>query len=138
MKVIKAVALYSVMFILMFGAWQTLSAQTSDISGKWKATWLSGGTPNTITLTEKNGTVYGTFTAERYTARPGVEDACPLTGTHVGGRISLHATCPNWDISLDGTLTDDSTIEGGYVAYGNSVGKFRMEKVTCWLPEGCK
>ena len=106
-------------------------AQTPALTGKWKIAWLSGGCPNTIQLTQNPDQVSGTYTTCS-------NEACPVSGTIVNGAVSLTFKCQKWDIKLEGTLaSDEQAIDGTYYAYGNSTGKFKMDRIVCMLPEGC-
>jgi hypothetical protein len=106
-------------------------AQTPDLTGKWKIAWMSGGCPNTIQLTQNPDQVDGTYTTCG-------NEVCPVSGTSVSGAVSLIIKCQKWDIKLEGALAPDKqTIDGTYYAYGNSTGKFKMDRIVCMLPEGC-
>jgi hypothetical protein len=98
-----------------------VSAQTSSTTGKWKITWLQGGTPNILTLIDKDGAVSGSYTSNT------LGEACPVSGTNNDRKISLHIVCTKWDITLNGQLSDDA-VDGSYAAYGNSTGTFKMKK----------
>jgi hypothetical protein len=104
-----------------------------NLNGKWTLRWFLGdkeaGTRNTIQLTETNGAFSGNFLADS-------GESCPITGTLENSKAVLHVTCAKFSISLDGLLKGNE-IDGDFTAYGNSHGIFRMEKLTCWLPEGC-
>ncbi len=104
-----------------------------NLNGKWTIHWFvdgkEAGTRNTINLTETNGTFSGSFLADS-------GESCPVTGTLDNAKAVLQVSCAKFAISLDGLLKGNE-IDGDYTAYGNSHGSFRMEKLTCWLPEGC-
>jgi hypothetical protein len=111
------------------------TAQTTDLSGNWKITWLSGGKPNNVTLTDdaKRG-LTGDYTADN-------GEDCPVSGFKSrkgGGKVYLRVACQKWDIDLEGVIADSLTITGDYKAFGTSTGKFKMEHSVCMLPEGCK
>ena len=118
------------------------SAQSHNISGKWKTTWTpAGGKPNTITLTEGAGnkivSLSGTFIADS-------GEKCAVTGTksnEANRQIDMKVKCADWSISMTGTIADDGqSIEGQYTAHyssGPSLGDYRMDKIICMLPEGC-
>jgi hypothetical protein len=113
---------------------QTTSAQTSDpihssLTGNWRITWLKGGTPNKIKLTDSDGAITGTFAED-------VGESCPVTGSYASGTITLQVTCAKFTVQMKGQLKD-LEVTGNYVAYGNATGEFKMEKLACWLPEGC-
>lgn len=117
-------------YALLFAALScAASAQTTEMTGKWKATWLNGGTPNILQLTETNGVLAGAFLADG-------GESCPVAGTHREDKVSLHVTCAAWQIEMNGKLTEDG-VAGDYSAYGNVSGAFKMEKMICMLPEGC-
>ncbi len=117
----------------------TLHAQSpndsvkSTLTGKWRITWLNGGSPNKLQLTDSNGSLTGTFAADG-------GESCGVTGTATTTTgittIALAVTCSKFTVQLKGTLKED-TITGTYLAYGNSGGDFKMVKLTCFLPEGC-
>lgn len=138
LKILNVLAAFSVMIILMFGAWQTLPAAqtTSSVTDTWKISWvnLEGniGAPNTMKLTETMGRISGTYKADD-------GSACPVDGTTSEG-VSLLINCSQFSIKLEGKLGEDGTINGNYIYFVRtaSTGTFKMEKITCWLPEGCK
>ncbi len=106
-------------------------AQTTDLTGKWKIAWLSGGCPNTILLAQHPHHVDGAYTTCS-------QEACPISGTIVNNSVTLTLKCQKFDIKLEGALSSDQqTIDGTYFAYGNSSGKFKMDRIVCMLPEGC-
>jgi hypothetical protein len=108
---------------VILGLVLSASAQTSNLTGKWRATWLDGGTPNIFTLTD------GTEITGHYTTDKGVD--CRVLGFKSPDReVSLYVNCVDWDIQLDGYLTNDNlTINGKYLANGDHNGKFKMEKI---------
>jgi hypothetical protein len=95
-------------------------AQSSDLAGNWKITWLSGGKPNTVTMTDNQGDVSGNYVSDDGTG-------CPTSGTNLKGKVSLHVECAKWDIWMNGRLADGS-VSGDYTAYGNATGKFKMDR----------
>lgn len=113
---------------------QTTATQPNDptkasLTGKWKVTWLNGGTPNKLQLTDTDGNITGTFAADG-------GDSCVVAGTTSAGIVSLQVTCAKFNIQMKGQLKE-MDVTGNYVAYGNVSGEFKMEKIICWLPEGC-
>jgi hypothetical protein len=119
-----------VLFALLLGA---ALAQDSDLAGSWEITWLAGGKPNTVTLTDNKGDVSGTYVSDDGAA-------CSASGTDLNGKVSLHVECAKWDIWMNGRLVDGA-VNGDYTAYGNSTGKFRMVRfrrlVTCYHSGPC-
>ncbi len=114
---------------LTSSAFAQTAAQSAEMTGKWRATWLSGGPPNTIQLTETKGILAGTYLADG-------GESCLVAGTHLNDKVSLHVTCAVWKFEMNGKLTEDG-VAGDYSAYGNVYGAFKMEKIVCMLPEGC-
>jgi hypothetical protein len=134
----KLVAL-AFLTLLTLGASATLNAQTisaqpndpthSSLTGNWRITWLNGGTPNKIQLADSDGAISGTFAKDS-------GESCPVTGSYTSGTITLQVTCTKFTVQMKGMLKD-LEVTGNYVAYGKVAGEFKMEKLTCWLPEGC-
>ena len=104
----------------------SVAAQTTDLTGKWKAIWLisgvANGKPNAITLAESDGVLTGNYTADD-------GKACSVKGNHTD-KVRLHVYCAEWDIVMEGVLaSDNQTISGNYTAYGNARGQFVMDKL---------
>jgi len=113
------------------------SAQMLDLSGKWKVFWLQGGKPNAIELTEDTSARPTGFVGS-YIADSG--ESCAVFGFRTDRKITMRVVCEAWSINMAGVLQDDDgTIVGTYTAYDDTVsGDFRMERIYCMLPEGCK
>jgi len=112
------------------------------LTGKWTAKWTvpAGGKPNKITLADSEMLLTGTYTADS-------GEACPVKGSNVVGRVSFTVTCAKFTIKMLGDVShsmghpEDDEIDGTYTydfETGISTGRFRMDRDTCWLPEGCK
>lgn len=104
----------------------SLAAQTTDLTGKWKAVWLikgvASGKPNVITLAESKGVLTGNYTTDS-------GEACPVKGNHTD-KVRLHVYCAKWEIVMEGPLaSDNQTISGNYAAYENARGQFVMDKL---------
>ena len=132
MRLVKCLVIYSVTFALMFGAWQTLGAQSNGnttLTGKWKYNNRS-----TMVLTETTDNVTGTWQE----AVGG--EACPVTGTDHNGIVDLHVTCRSYryDLKLEGLASlDNNEVHGKTLQNGIVPGEFTMERIICLLPEGC-
>lgn len=135
MKFIKCLFVlfgYSVMFALMFGAWQTPGAQTAGdttLTGKWKFNSRS-----TMVLTETTGSVAGTFVESTG------GEACPVTGTDTNGIVNLKVSCKTYryNLKLEGLASlDNNNVRGKSLQNDIVPGDFTMERIICWLPEGC-
>jgi hypothetical protein len=133
---------FCALFLLLFvsAAW---SATIADISGKWSLA-LNGIPAATITLTHdpdpKHVWNENVSYEGEYTAGSG---SCPATAFNIPSLgPTVIVTCPNWQIELDGDLSNDNSVMAGdfILTEGNTKtkGKFTMERKTCWLPEGCK
>ena len=132
MKFVKCLVIYSVMFVLMFGAWQTLSAQSAGnttLTGTWKFNNRSK-----MVLTENTGNVTGTF--QESTGG----EACPVTGTDANGIVNLKVSCKTYryDLKLEGLAKlDNNEVYGKSLQNDIVPGEFTMERIICFLPEGC-
>jgi hypothetical protein len=148
MQIIKAIAVYSVMFILMFGAWQTLSAQkppvTPDLTGRWGVTYVThegGGTRPSVYITLFVSTATAEHPMDELSGiyRDDTGNICPVKGGALATAFNLTAVCPKDQIEFNGAIQPDGTITGTYkyLYVGLDQGTFKMEKIICWLPEGC-
>jgi hypothetical protein len=113
-------------------------AQTSKgLTGNWTIDWLSGGASNRIELTQVSNRLSGTYFCNPTSGRclDNKEEACTITGSVTDGRVAMHFQCSKFDLQLNGTLVQaggqpaDNEIDGTYLAYGDSTGKFAMKKV---------
>jgi hypothetical protein len=127
MKIIKPLFLYALMFITLFVAGQTLSAQTDnttpDLAGKWTISWVSSdggvGSPNSITLTRN---IAGIYTSDD-------KEQCPLMGGITVKHTIFTVGCSTFEISLDGFVQPNGTVIGDYKYHtpkGIFIGKFKM------------
>lgn len=144
----RTIARGSIVLALLALALPAIShAQTTNIVGKWKITWLADGKPvakpNTINLTESKNTGQITSFSGTFIADNGEE--CAVTGNKSNAadrQLDMHVTCASWSISITGTVAvDGQQINGGYMVHyptGPSLGDYVMDKVVCLLPEGCK
>jgi hypothetical protein len=135
-----------VVILLTFTLPGICNAQTTNLAGKWRITWLdngkSVGKPNTINLTEsstgvKLANLSGTFIADD-------GEKCTVSGLKSNDsnrQLDMKISCGTWSISITGTVAGDGQqINGGYTVHyptGPSLGDYVMDKMTCMLPEGC-
>jgi hypothetical protein len=108
------------------------NAGDTTLTGKWDFR-LGTNLPNRMELTDDKSLVTGTY------ART-IKEVCPVTGTDNNGIINLKVICADkYHFTLEGieSLTDQ-TAHGTYLVNGRVSGNFTMERVTCFLPEGCK
>lgn len=121
----------------------TAAAQTTGVTGTWRTTWIApgDGAPNNIALTQNGTTITGTYTESVHGSY-----TCPVNGAvSAEGDISLDVKCSGGDdphgayeIQMLSTSVSDLEIEGVYRVIGyDSHGSFKMEKLLCFLPEGC-
>ncbi len=128
----RLVNLILVMIALAFAA----RAQTSKgLTGNWTIGWLSGGASNRIELTQVSNRLSGSYFCNPTSGKrlDNKEEACPITGSVTDGRIAMHFQCSKFDLQLSGASVAgegaDNEIDGTYLAYGNSTGKFAMKRV---------
>jgi hypothetical protein len=135
-----------VLILLAFTLPGISSAQTTNLTGKWRITWLDNGKPkgklNIINLAEssnggKLGNLSGTFTADN-------GEKCTVSGlisNDSDRQLDMKISCATWSISITGTVAvDGQQINGGYMFHypsGPSIGDYVMDKMICMLPEGC-
>ena len=111
-----------------------VSAQTPNVTGTYKVTWIPAGNskPNLVTLADFGGVLNGIYTADS-------GEACPVTGTHTVNKVNFQVTCSKFTINMDGVVSLDAyTITGTYTSPQFQSGGFTMEIQTCMIPEGCK
>jgi hypothetical protein len=118
--------------LMLFGSVQTLAAQSAGdttLTGKWKFNNRS-----TMVLTETAGSVTGTW-------QDAVgSEACPVTGTDTNGIVNLHVACKTYryDLKLEGLASLNNNMVRGKSLQNDLVpGDFMMERIICFLPEGC-
>lgn len=113
----------------------TLATAQDTLSGKWKITWLQGGKPNIVNLTEDiKGHISGTYIND-------AKESCPVAG-NTDKDIILVVICPSWSIAMAGHYDHamgepSDEVVGKYLAFGTTSGTFRMDRQICMLPEGC-
>lgn len=119
-----------VAIMLFVGAMVAFGAPAANMSGKWKIKW-SRGTANNLTLTDTGGTVAGIYVND-------TGEKCIATGNILPkGSIGMIIHCGKQTIWFSGSLADD-VVTGNYTAEHQDNGSFKMERVICMIPEGCK
>ena len=116
--------------------------QTANLTGTWRVTGPQPSKPTTMILVDTAHVVSGTFTAD--SGEGGIVTG-QSAGTVDDGTVSLHVMCERWGMHMTGNLElDGSEVQGIHhifrVMYGPNeqpIGKFKMVKIVCWLPEGC-
>ena len=135
-----------VLILLAFTLPGISHAQTTNLAGKWRITWLAGGKPvakpNTINLTESAGAGKITTLSGIFIADDG--EKCTVQGhksNDTDRQLDMKVSCATWSISITGTVAvDGQQINGGYIIHnpsGPSLGDYVMDKIICMLPEGC-
>ncbi|MGA3160424.1 MAG: hypothetical protein ABSC77_04340 [Terracidiphilus sp.] len=135
-----------VLMLLAFALPGIFCAQTTNLAGKWKITWLDNGKPvgkpNIINLTESSTggklvNLSGTFIADD-------GEKCTVSGLKSNDsnrQLDMKISCATWRISNTGTIAvDGQQIKGDYTVHypsGPSIGDYVMDKMSCMLPEGC-
>lgn len=103
------------------------------LSGQWTIHWIVNGqqtsTHNTLEISGNKDALGGNFKSDS-------GENCPISGSYSDGIALLHLRCAKFNIDLHGQLKG-LELDGQFTESGNSKGLFRMEKSTCWLPEGC-
>ncbi len=136
-----------VFMLLAFTLPGICNAQTTNLAGKWRITWLDNGKsvskPNTINLTEsstggKLANLSGSYIADN-------GEKCSVSGLKSNDssrQLDIKISCAAWSISITGTVAvDGQQIKGGYIVHyptGPSLGDYVMDKMICMLPEGCR
>ena len=99
-------------------------AAPGDLTGTWQITW-DGDNKNTnrLTLKYEAGTFTGTYINDS-------RENCPTVGRIEKERtvLVLFIACPEWDILARGNIKQAKTIDGRYLAYGDSKGVFSMSR----------
>ncbi len=96
----------------------------TDFSGNWTVRWLSNDTYNPMSLTQTEEILSGTYTNDE-------KDSCSVSGrfTADSSSIILQIVCPKWNIQMEGfSSLDRKLIVGNYLAYGDFVGGFIINK----------
>jgi hypothetical protein len=138
------VSIFVLLAVFFLPAFLMAAQNTPDLTGRWGCYFSEGGRPG----------AYITLFASRDEPRPwaGLDlsglsgtyqndtgDVCPVQGTVIGGSLDITVTCFRYEIKMSGQVqSDDPNIILGSYQLGAYVGKLRMEKYTCFLPEGCK
>jgi hypothetical protein len=122
-KIMMTVLIINAFGILGLAA--SISARDiTDYSGMWAVTWLDNNTRNPLSLNQNEDQLTGIYTNDN-------KESCSVTGEYIKSnrQILLSIVCHGWGIQMDGIPSSDGkTIEGKYVAYGTSAGKFIMTK----------
>ena len=137
---------FALLMLLAFTQAGISYAQASDLSGKWKITWMENGkavgTANTINLTEINGAGKTTTLSGNFIADDG--EKCSVSGhrsSDTERQLDMSVSCATWSISMNGAVAaDGQQINGSYTVHypsGPHHGDYVMDKVICMLPEGC-
>ena len=135
-----------VLMLLAFTLPGISPAEATNLAGKWRITWLANGQPvskpNTINLTESNGTGKMTNFSGTFISDDG--EKCAVAGhksNDTDRQLDMKVTCAAWSISITGTVAvDGQQINGGYTVHyptGPGLGDYVMDKIVCMLPEGC-
>ncbi|MFZ1982649.1 MAG: hypothetical protein WAU61_15205 [Smithella sp.] len=122
-KIIMTVLIINAFGILGLAA-SIFAGDVTDYSGMWAVTWLDNNTRNPMSLNQNKDQLTGIYTNDN-------KESCSVTGEYIKSnrQILLSIKCPAWGIQMDGIPSlDGKTIEGKYVAYGTSAGKFIMAK----------
>jgi hypothetical protein len=130
-KAMKKLLVTSLFVLVAAGAYA--ATPTSDLTGKRTITWIKDGSPATISLSDDNGNLSGTYTAES-------KETCSLDGVRMEENLSIHLRCANSDTDFGGSFADgiaSGTYSDYDMATGNphSTGKFRMERNTPTLTQ---
>jgi hypothetical protein len=113
-----------VLFILVAMVLESSAQQGSqaDPTGSWLFIWQNNSAnTNPVKLKYEDGTITGTYINDS-------KEQCPVVGrwNSSEAKVILTITCPRWDIKCEGSIKDPNLIIGRYVAYGNSIGDFRL------------
>jgi hypothetical protein len=133
-----------VLALLVFSLSGISSAQTINLEGKWRITWLDNGKPvgkpGTINLTKsstggKPANLSGSFIADN-------GEKCAVSGfksNDLERQLDLRVNCAKRSISINATIAvEGQQINGVYVVHnpaGSSHGDYMMDKITYTLPE---
>jgi len=124
MKKIMMTVLIINAFVILGLAASVSARDITDYSGMWAVTWLDNNTRNLMSLNQNKDLFTGIYTNDK-------KESCSVRGEYIKSNreILLTVVCPAWGIQMDGIPSSDGkTIEGKYVAYGTSAGKFIMTK----------
>ena len=106
-----------VLMLLAFTLPGISPAEATNLAGKWRITWLANGQPvskpNTINLTESNGTGKMTNFSGTFISDDGEKCAVAVDGQQINGGYTVHYPS------------------------GPGLGDYVMDKIVCMLPEGC-
>jgi hypothetical protein len=148
LKVLNVLTAYTVMFIFMWGAWQTLpacaqttSTVTPDLSGRWGVTYEGGSERPGVHITLFVSTATAEHPMDELSGiyKDDTGSICPVKGGAFGNVFNLTVVCSKDQIEFNGTIQPDGNIITGTYKMGMESGRtFKMEKISCWLPEGCK
>lgn len=114
--------LFNILFVFSPVATAESTAQI-DLSGTWTFTWDNDGkNTNPVVLKHAEGTISGTYTNDS-------KQNCPVAGRlNSSAGVILVIMCPTWDIKCEGSVESPASIDGKYVAYGDSNGNFKMSR----------
>ncbi|HTC46865.1 MAG TPA: hypothetical protein VK722_06065 [Candidatus Aquilonibacter sp.] len=128
MKKFLAISLFA---LVSAGAYA--ATPTTDLTGKWTITWNKNGSPAKVSISDDNGNLSGTYTAES-------KETCSIDGVRLEEKLSIHLRCSQSDTDFDGSVAN-GTVSGAYTGYDMATGdpsvtgKFRMERSTPFLTQ---
>jgi hypothetical protein len=123
MKKLLAISLFA---LVSAGAYA--AAPATDLTGKWTIALTKNGSPPRISLSDDNGSLSGTYTAES-------EGTCSVDGVRLEENFSIHLRCAKSDVDFSGSFAN-GIVSGTYTDYDMATGdpyftgKFRMERST--------
>lgn len=113
--------LATVIIVLFSSADRVSALDANELRGGWFVYWPNA-TKNKISLNYGDGKYSGTYVNDE-------KANCTITGNFSGPRsVILHIVCPKWDIRMEGAVTARNEVEGEYLAYGDSKGRFFMTR----------
>lgn len=128
MKKLLVLALFA---LVSAGAYA--ATPTTDLTGKWTISWIKNGSPARVSLSDDNGNLSGTYTAEG-------KETCSIDGVRLEENLSIHLRCAKSDTDFDGSFAN-GMVSGTYTDYDMATGdphftgKFRMERNTPTLTQ---
>jgi len=120
----KKLLVMSLFALVSAGAYA--ATPTTDLTGKWTISWIKNGSPARISLSDDNGNLSGTYTAES-------KETCSIDGVRLEEDLTIHLRCAKSDTDFSGSVAN-GFVNGTYTDYDMATGdphftgKFRMER----------
>jgi hypothetical protein len=107
--------LLAVSLFALVSAGAYAAAPATDLTGQWTINWINQGSSATISLSDDNGNLSGTYTTESKTT-------CSLDGVRLEENLAIHLRCAESDAEFSGSFAN-GIVSGTYADYDMATGE---------------